>query len=225
RVTGGSLFKGEKTAISDVANIGEDTNWTGHHFAQANWYAFGRLAWNHQLSSEDIANEWIRQSFTNAADFVTPVRQMMMDSREAVVDYMMPLGLHHIFAFGHHYGPEPWGDIKGGRPDWMPWYYRNADTVGSGFDRTATGSNAVSQYYPPLDSIYGGINSCPENLLLWFHHVPWTHTMKSGRTLWDELCIHYDRGVQEVRGFQKTWDKLQAHIDQQRFVEVQSKLR
>jgi len=225
RVTDGSIFKGEKTAISAVANIGEDTNWTGHHFAQANWYAFGRLAWNHQLSSEDIANEWIRQSFTNAADFVTPVRQMMMDSREAVVDYMMPLGLHHIFAFGHHYGPEPWGDIKGGRPDWMPWYYHNADTVGLGFDRTATGSNAVSQYYPPLDSIYGGINSCPENLLLWFHHVPWTHTMKSGRTLWDELCIHYDRGVQEVRGFQKTWDKLQAHIDQQRFVEVQSKLR
>src|SRR5690606_6121506 len=147
--TDGSLFSGGKTAVSAVANIGEDTNWTGHHFAQANWYAFGRLAWNHQLSSEDIANEWIRQTFTNEADFVTPVRRIMMDSREAVVDYMMPLGLHHIFAFDHHYGPEPWGDRKGGRPDLMPWYYHNADTIGLGFDRTTAGSNAVSQYYRP----------------------------------------------------------------------------
>src|SRR5690606_7312333 len=192
RVTDGSIFKGKRTAISAVANIGEDTNWTGHHFAQANWYAFGRLAWNHELSPEEIAREWIHMTFTGDADFVKPIQQMMIDSREAVVDYMMPLGLHHIFAFDHHYGPEPWGDRKGGRPDWMPWYYHNADTIGLGFDRTATGSNAVSQYYPPLDSIYGNMTSCPENLLLWFHHVPWTHSMKSGRTLWDELCFHYD---------------------------------
>lgn len=225
RITDGSLFSGGKTAVSAVANIGEDTNWTGHHFAQANWYAFGRLAWNHQLSSEDIANEWIRQTFTNEADFVTPVRRIMMDSREAVVDYMMPLGLHHIFAFDHHYGPEPWGDLKGGRPDWMPWYYHNADTIGLGFDRTTAGSNAVSQYYRPLDSIYGNIASCPENLLLWFHHVPWTHSMKSGRTLWAELCFHYDRGVQEVREFQKAWDKLEPYLDTQRFNEVQAKLK
>lgn len=225
RITDGSLFSGGKTAVSAVANIGEDTNWTGHHFAQANWYAFGRLAWNHQLSSEDIANEWIRQTFTNEADFVTPVRRIMMDSREAVVDYMMPLGLHHIFAFDHHYGPEPWGDRKGGRPDWMPWYYHNADTIGLGFDRTTAGSNAVSQYYRPLDSIYGNIASCPENLLLWFHHVPWTHSMKSGRTLWAELCLHYDRGVQELREFQKAWDKLEPYLDTQRFNEVQAKLK
>ncbi len=225
RITDGSIGNHKKTAISAVANIGEDTNWTGHHFAQANWYAFGRLAWNHQLSSEQIAEEWICQTFTDEPNFVQPVRQLMMDSREAVVSYMMPLGLHHIFAFDHHYGPEPWGDRKGGRPDWMPWYYHNADTIGLGFDRTTTGSNAVSQYYPPLDSLYGNIASCPENLLLWFHHVPWTYTLKSGRTLWDELCFRYDQGVQEAREFQKEWDRLEEYIDHQRFQEVQSKLK
>lgn len=225
RITDGSIFKAKKTAISAVANIGEDTNWTGHHFAQANWYVFGRLSWNYELSSEEIAREWIQMTFTADADFVKPVQQMMMDSREAVVNYMMPLGLHHIFAFDHHYGPEPWGDMEGGRPDWMPWYYHNADSVGVGFDRTVTGSNAVSQYYPPLDSIYGRIESCPENLLLWFHHVPWTHTMKSGRTLWEELCLHYDNGVQEVREFQKIWDQMEGYVDGQRFSEVQSKLK
>ncbi|PRD47837.1 alpha-glucuronidase [Sphingobacterium haloxyli] len=225
RVTDGSIWRHKKTAISAVANIGEDTNWTGHHFGQANWYAFGRLAWNHALSSEEIAREWIHMTFTGDADFVKPIQQMMIDSREAVVDYMMPLGLHHIFAFDHHYGPEPWGDRKGGRPDWMPWYYHNADTAGLGFDRTTTGSNAVSQYSEPLRSIFNTIETCPENLLLWFHHVPWTHSMKSGRTLWDELCFHYDRGVQEVRGFQKIWDKLEPYVDEQRFSEVQSKLK
>jgi len=225
RVTDGSIWQQKKTAISAVANIGEDTNWTGHHFAQANWYAFGRLAWNHQLSSEEIAREWIRTTFTRDADFVKPVQQMMMDSREVVVDYMMPLGLHHIFAFDHHYGPEPWGDMEGGRPDWMPWYYHNADTVGLGFDRTTNGSNAVAQYNEPLRSIFNNIATCPENLLLWFHHVPWTHTMKSGRTLWDELCFHYDQGVQEVREFQKTWDQMEPYVDEERFKEVQSKLK
>src|SRR5699024_3575961 len=199
--------------ISAVANIGEDTNWTGHHFAQANWYAFGRLAWNHQLSSEQIAEEWIKMTFSSDQAFLEPVQQMMMDSREAVVDYMMPLGLHRIFAFDHHYGPEPWGDMPGGRPDWMPWYYHNADSTGLGFDRTTTGSNAVSQYNEPLRSAFNNLKTCPENLLLWLHHVSWTHSMKSGRTLWDELCFHYDRGVQEVREFQKTWDKLEQYVD------------
>lgn len=224
-ITDGSIWKGRKTAIAAVSNIGEDMNWTGHHFAQANWYAFGRLAWNHQLASENIAEEWICQTFTDSPAFVKPVRQMMMDSREAVVRYMMPLGLHHIFAFDHHYGPEPWGDMKGGRPDWMPWYYHNADTVGIGFDRTKSGSDAVSQYNEPLRSIYNHIETCPENLLLWFHHVPWIHTMKSERSLWDELCFHYDQGVQQARGFQKVWDQLEPHIDEQRFREVQSKLK
>lgn len=225
RITDGSIGDHKKTAISAVANIGEDDNWTGHHFGQANWYAFGRLAWNHQLTSEEIAEEWICQTFTDTIAFVAPVRQLMMDSREALVDYMMPLGLHHIFAFDHHYGPEPWGDIKGARPDWMPWYYHNADTMGIGFDRTKSGSNAVSQYNEPLRTLYGNITTCPENLLLWFHHVPWIHKMKSGRTLWDELCFRYDRGVQQTRDFQKVWDRLEQYVDKQRFHDVQSKLK
>ncbi|RZF59307.1 alpha-glucuronidase [Sphingobacterium corticibacterium] len=225
RITTSSAGGSKKTAISAVSNIGEDDSWTGHHFGQANWYAFGRLAWNHQLTSEDIAEEWICQTFTGATAFREPVRQMMMDSREAVVDYMMPLGLHHIFAFDHHYGPEPWGDMEGGRPDWMPWYYHNADTTGIGFNRTKSGSNAVSQYKEPLQTAYGNLTTCPENLLLYFHHVSWSHTMKSGRSLWDELCFRYDRGVKEVREFQKTWDRLESYVDQQRFEEVQSKLK
>lgn len=225
RVTDGSWHPSRVSAISAVANIGEDSNWTGHHFAQANWYAFGRLAWQHQLSSEQIAQEWLKLTFSSDEQFVRPVTEMMMTSREVVVNYMMPLGLHHIFAFDHHYGPEPWGDRKGGRADWMPWYYHNADTAGVGFDRTATGSNAVGQYRPPLDKLYGELESCPENLLLWFHHVPWDYRMHSGATLWDELCVHYDIGVQQVREFQKIWDRLENKVDPRRFAEVQSKLK
>ncbi len=225
RATDGTLRPQKYTAISAVANIGEDINWCGHHFAQANWYAFGRLAWNHSLDSEVIASEWIKMTFTSQKEFLEPIKWMMMSSREACVDYMMPLGLHHIFAFDHHYGPEPWGDVPGGRPDWMPWYYHNADEVGVGFDRTTTGSNAVSQYFPPLNTIFNDIDRCPENLLLWFHHVPWSHKMTSGHTLWEELCYRYDRGVHQVREYQKVWDKLESYIDPQRFKEVQSKLK
>lgn len=216
---------GRKTAIAAVANIGLDTNWTGHHFAQANWYAFGRLAWNNNLSSVQIADEWIRMTFTGVQEFVEPIKKLMLESREAAVDYMMPLGLHHLFAFEHHYGPEPWGDIPGGRPDWMPWYYHNADSVGLGFDRTVNGSRAVTQYNPPLDKIYGNISTCPENLLLWFHHVSWNYRMNSGNTLWTELCFRYDHGVQEVREFQKVWDRMEKYIDRPRFLAVQAKLR
>ena len=225
KLTGSRGYPGRKTAIAAVANIGEDTNWTGHYFAQANWYAFGRLAWNNTLSSAQIADEWIRMTFTGEPAFVEPVKTLMLESREAAVDYMMPLGLHHLFAFDHHYGPEPWGDIPGGRPDWMPWYYHHADSLGLGFDRTVNGSNAVSQYHPPLDRIYGTISTCPENLLLWFHHVPWNYRMKNGRTLWDELCFRYDHGVQKARGFQKIWDRMESYIDRSRFSAVQSKLR
>ncbi|MGJ1434540.1 alpha-glucuronidase [Sphingobacterium siyangense] len=216
---------GRKTAIAAVANIGLDTNWTGHHFAQANWYAFGRLAWNNNLSSVQIADEWIRMTFTGVQEFVEPIKKLMLESREAAVDYMMPLGLHHLFAFEHHYGPEPWGDIPGGRPDWMPWYYHNADSVGLGFDRTVNGSRAVTQYNPPLDKIYGNISTCPENLLLWFHHVSWNYRMNSGNTLWTELCFRYDHGVQKVREFQKVWDRMERYIDRSRFSDVQAKLR
>jgi len=225
KITDGTLRPAKLTAISAVANIGEDTNWTGHHFAQANWYAFGRLAWNHQLSSEQIADEWIKMTFTDDQNFLNPVKEMMLSSRETAVDYMMPLGLHHIFAGGHHYGPEPWGDYKGGRPDWSPVYYHQANAKGLGFDRTKTGSNAVSQYFPPLNERYGNISTCPENLILWFHHVPWDYTMKDGKTLWDKLCYTYDSGVKKVRDYQKTWDKMEPYIDKQRFADVQSKLR
>lgn len=225
KITDGTLRPAKLTAIAAVANIGEDTNWTGHHFAQANWYAFGRLAWNHNLTSEQIADEWIKMTFTDQQNFVDPVKKIMLTSRETAVDYMMPLGLHHIFAGGHHYGPEPWGDYKGGRPDWSPVYYHQANAEGLGFDRTKTGSNAVSQYFPPLNEIYGNIKTTPENLILWFHHVPWDYRMKDGKTLWDELCYKYDSGVQNVRNYQKIWDQIQPYIDSQRFSEVQDKLK
>lgn len=225
KITDGTLRPAKLTAISAVANIGEDTNWTGHHFAQANWYAFGRLAWNHQLTSQQIAEEWIKMTFTDDQNFLNPVKEMMLSSREIAVDYMMPLGLHHIFAGGHHYGPEPWGDYKGGRPDWSPVYYHQADAKGLGFDRTKTGSNAVSQYFTPLNERYGNISTCPENLILWFHHVPWDYTMKDGKSLWDELCYTYDSGVKKVRDYQKTWDRMEPYIDKQRFADVQSKLK
>ncbi|KFE99816.1 alpha-glucuronidase [Chryseobacterium formosense] len=225
KITDGTLRPAKLTAISAVANIGEDKNWTGHHFAQANWYAFGRLAWNHDLTSEQIADEWIKMTFNDDEKFLNPVKEMMLTSRETAVDYMMPLGLHHIFAGGHHYGPEPWGDYKGGRPDWSPVYYHQADEKGLGFDRTKTGSNAVSQYFPPLNDIYGNIKTTPENLILWFHHVPWDYKMKDGKTLWEELSYKYDTGVKNVRDYQKVWDKIQPYVDEERFAEVQSKLK
>ncbi|KAA6347212.1 Extracellular xylan exo-alpha-(1-_2)-glucuronosidase [termite gut metagenome] len=226
KTTDGTMFGHKITAISGVANIrGNVANWCGHQFAQANWYVFGRLAWNHNLSAEAIAEEWVRQTFTNDEAFVLPVTDMMMRSREAEVDFMMPLGLHHLFAFGHHYGPEPWVEVSFARPDWLPSYYHKADAVGLGYDRTITGSNAVGQYFSPLRESYGNLTTCDERFLLWFHHVPWTYTMKSGRTLWDELCYHYDRGVQEVRDFQKTWDRMEKYVDSERFAHVQSRLR
>ena len=173
RMTATPLFPGAITAIAGVANIGTDTNWCGHPLAQANWYAFGRLAWNPQLTSGEIVEEWIRQTFDMPQDAEQSVKELMLGSREAVVNYMMPLGLHHLFAWGHHYGPEPWCAVPGARPDWMPSYYHKADTFGIGFDRSRSGSNAVSQYHEPLCDLYDGAESCPEDLLLWFHHVTW----------------------------------------------------
>ncbi len=232
-VTDGTFVKAKTTAIAGVANIGEDINWTGHHFAQANWYAFGRQAWNHQITSKQIAEEWTSMTFnkpqqTNKSSIVNcqlSIVEILLSSHETCVNYMMPLGLHHIFAWDHHYGPEPWCDIPGARPDWLPKYYHNASKDGIGFDRSDKGSNAVSQYFSPLNEQFNNIETCPEKYLLWFHHVPWTHKMKNGRTLWDELCYRYDSGVQQVREYQKVWDKLESEIDSQRFVEVQSRLR
>ena len=212
------------TAIAGVANIGRDENWCGHHFAQSSWYGFGRMAWDCSLTSEEIAREWIMQTFTSDPGFVEPVLEMMMSSREAAVDYMMPLGLHHIFAWGHHYGPEPWCEIPGARADWLPKYYHKADAAGVGFDRTRSGSGNVDQYHEPLASIYNDISTCPEELLLWFHHTPWDHTMSSGRTLWDELCHRYDRGIRTVQSYISTWEEMRPFVDRKRWEEVKSKL-
>jgi alpha-glucuronidase len=237
RTTDGSIYQQKISAIAGVANIGLDTNWCGHDFAQSNWYAFGRLAWNNRLKSEQIADEWIKLTFSPAAtnntaannswntNFLVPVKQMMMESREAAVNYMMPLGLHHQFSANDHYGPGPWWAPARTRPDWTPPYYHKAETGGIGFDRTTKGTNAVSQYHEPLASLYNDPKTCPENLLLWFNHVSWDFKMKNGRTLWDEMCYRYDKGVQQVRGFQKTWDKVEAYVDSTRFKSVQRKLR
>jgi alpha-glucuronidase len=214
------------SAIAGVANTGDNVNWTGHHFGQSNWYAFGRLAWNPSLTSEQIADEWLKMTFTKDEGFVAPVKEMMLTSRETCVDYMMPLGLHHIFSFNHHYGPEPWGFVPGMRPDWTPVYYHKADAAGVGFDRTvATGSGSVSQYFPPLNELYGNLASCPEEYLLWFHRVAWDYRLKNGRTLWDELCYKYDSGLQAVREYQKVWDRAEQYVDAERFAAVQSKLK
>lgn len=212
-------------AVAGVSNIGSDANWCGHPFAQANWYAFGRLAWNPSLSSEAIADEWLRQTFSKEKEFVEPIGRLMLRSHEAAVDYMMPLGLHHIFAWGHHYGPEPWCNVPDARPDWMPSYYHRADDNGIGFDRSHTGSHATAQYPDSLCRLYDDPSTCPEQYLLWFHHLPWNHRMKSGRTLWDELCHRYDSGVQQVKEFQKTWDRVESLIDAERFRDVQSRLK
>lgn len=207
-------------AAAGVTNIGDDTNWCGNDLAQSNWYAFGRLAWNPALSSEEIAREWLAQTFTADSRFVRPMTEVMMQSREAVVDYMMPLGLHHIFAWGHHYGPEPWCEIEGARPDWLPTYYHRADKEGLGFDRTTDGSDAVSQYPDSLAAVFNSIDSCPDEFLLWFHHVPWKYEMKSGRTMWDELCLHYQRGVDAARGFRDTWKDMSPYVDAERHAAV-----
>src|SRR5574344_231804 len=212
-------------AIAGVANTGSDTNWCGHHFAQANWYAFGRLAWNPNISSSQIADEWIKQTFTNNKYFVEPVKNMMMESREATVNYMMPLGLHHIFKAEHHYGPEPWGNQRNFQITWRPVYYHKADSLGIGFDRSRSGSDAVSQYREPYAGIYNDITTCPEQYLLWFHHVPWTYKMKDGKTLWDELCYKYDSGVKDVQKFQNTWNSVKPYIDEQRFLDVENRLK
>ncbi len=235
-VTNGSVYKQKVTAIAGVANVGLDANWCGHPFAQANWYAFGRLAWNDELKSDKIADEWLRLTFAASApatlspakwttSFLQPVKKMMLESREAAVNYSMPLGLHHIFSADEHYGPGPWYAPRGVRVDWTPPYYHQADSNGIGFNRTKTGSDAVSQYHEPLASQFNNVATCPEIYLLWFHHVSWDYKTKSGRTVWDELCYRYDSGVKSVKSFQATWDRVQPFVDQQRFADVQRRLR
>lgn len=211
-------------AIAGVANIGNDDNWCGHHFSQANWYAFGRLAWNPGLTPEQIAVEWLCQTFTPDTAFVSPMTDVMLTSREACVDYMMPLGLHHIFKGDHHYGPESEGDRSDFPDEWKSVWYHKADTGGIGFDRSSAGTDAVSQYRAPYDSLYDSPETCPEEYLLWFHHLPWTYRMHDGTTLWQSLCSHYDRGVAMADSYLDTWRRMRPYVDRRRYEEVEQRL-
>lgn len=205
-----------------VANIGNDINWTGHPFGQANWYAYGRLAWNANLSSETIAGEWLRMTFSNEPGFLNILTPVMLESRETAVDYMTPLGLHHQMAEGHHWGPGPW--VDGVRPDWTSIYYHRADSLGLGFDRSSTGSGATFQYFPEVRELFDSPEACPEKLLLWFHHVSWDYRMESGRTLWQELVYRYYSGAAGVKKMQEDWLKIEAFIDRERFERVRQLL-
>lgn len=222
KVVDGSLDNHKLTAMAGVANTGNSINWTGHPFAQANWYAFGRLAWDPYLGSGNIADEWIRMTFSNDPEFVRRTLKMMMSSREFAVNYMTPLGLHHIMYAGLHYGPGPW--VSRGRQDWTAVYYHKADSSGVGFERTPAGSNATGQYFPEVRKVYESIQTCPENLLLWFHHVPWTYKTGSGRTLWDEMCFRYNSSVDSVRWMQQEWEKSKGMVDDERFEKVRGLL-
>jgi alpha-glucuronidase len=215
----GTLRQQQITAIAGVSNIGNEKNWTLHPFGQANWYAYGRLAWDYQLSSKQIAEEWVRQTFNNELVVVKSISKIMLTSREAVVNYMTPLGLHHLMGTNHHYGPAPWVN-NAGRADWNPVYYHRVDSFGIGFDRTKSGSNALEQYAPEVRQRFENIKTCPEEYLLWFHHVPWDYKMESGKSLWDELCTKYYSGVNSVRWMQQEWQSMSKYIDKERFVLV-----
>jgi alpha-glucuronidase len=222
RIIDGEVFPWDQTAMAGVSNIGNDCNWTGHPFGQANWYAFGRLAWDYTLTSGEIAEDWIRLTFGNDPEVIETIKKIMLASREAAVNYMTPMGLHHIMGRGHHYGPGPW--VTGGRADWTSVYYHQADTLGIGFDRTTSGSDALGQYAPEVQQLYEDPETCPEEYLLWFHHLPWDFHMKSGNSLWDELCFHYDRGVSTVGLMIDSWSGLEGKVDSERFREVSSLL-
>ncbi|MBK8503238.1 MAG: alpha-glucuronidase [Saprospiraceae bacterium] len=219
----GSITGQSITAMAGVANIGSDRNWTSHPFGQANWYVFGRLAWDYDLSAEAIAAEWVKQTFGNDPGMGQVVESIMLDSREAVVNYMTPLGLHHIMGAGHHYGPGPWVS-KMSRAEWTSTYYHRADSLGVGFDRTSTGTDAINQYHRQIARTFESINHCPEKYLLWFHHVPWHQPLASGNTLWNEICLHYQKGVDQVAGFVDRWQNIQDSIDEQRYHHVLSLL-
>jgi len=223
KVIDGTLDDHSLSGIAGVSNIGTDRNWCGHPFAQANWFAFGRLAWDHRQNSETIADDWMKMTFTNDEKFIEPAKSMLLSSREIAVSYMTPLGLHHLMGWSHHYGPAPW--INQGRPDWTSVYYHRADSIGIGFERSSTGSNAASQYFSPVKEKFDNLASCPEKYLLWFHHLPWVYKMKSGKNLWEELCSKYYSGVDSVRNMRKTWDRLAGRIDDERFNQVQTLLK
>ncbi|WP_255563362.1 alpha-glucuronidase family glycosyl hydrolase [Mucilaginibacter rivuli] len=207
------------TGMAGVANIGTDVNWCGHPFAQANWYCFGRLSWNPEETAADIADDWLRMTFTNDNAFIKQMKAEMLQSRENTVNYMTPLGLHHIMSANGHYGPGPWVDNLG-RADWNAVYYHKADTAGIGFDRTHTGSNALGQYSPEVRNYFENLNTCPDEYLLWFHHLAWNYKMRSGKTLWEEMVHHYYIGADSVKHMQQVWNLLQPYVDPERFNEV-----
>ena len=219
RVVDGALHGYSRTGVAGVANIGTDRDWTGSVFGQANWYAFGRLAWNPERSSRAIAGEWLRMTFSTDPFFVEAAADLMMQSREAIVDYMTPLGLAHIMGTGHHYGPAPWIDDLS-RPEWNPVYYHHANSEGIGFDRTSQGSNAVAQYAAPVADRFSNLEEVPDEYLLWFHRLPWDYQMRSGKTLWEELIAHYDHGVAEAEAMQAKWAGLEHFVDQERFARI-----
>ena len=229
-----SEARGEISAIAGVANVGRNPDWCGNLFNQANWYAFGRLAWNPSIQSSQIAEEWLRNTFPKpllmsrgrfTREFIEPMKEVMLSSREACVDYMMPLGLHHLFAWEHHFGPDPGCFVPGAREDWMPSYYHKAGPDGIGFDRTReTGSGAADQYNEPLASLYNGLETCPEELLLWFHHVGWDYRMHSGLTLWEELQRHYNQGVEQVRHYLDVWAGMKPFVSRRRYDAVRELL-
>jgi alpha-glucuronidase len=219
----GSVFDHDTSCILAVSNTGSDRNWCGHHFSQANWYASGRLAWNYELSAEAIADEWARMTWSNDPAVLATIKMMMNGSWPACINYMTPLGLHHIMQEHHHYGPDP-AFNSAPREDWNCVYYHCADTKGVGFDRSSRGSNAVSQYHSPLREQFDNLATCPEKYLLWFHHVPWDHRLQSGRTLWDELQHRYSEGVAFVEEMVETWQGLQPNIDPERHRHVSKRL-
>jgi alpha-glucuronidase len=208
--------------MAAVANTGSDTNWCGHDFSQANWYAFGRLAWDHELPAAHIAEEWVKMTFTSDPQTVDRIRDMMLGSREAFVSYSMPLGLHHLIG-GDHYAPMPWND-KEPRQDWTATYYHRADTKGIGVDRSTHGNNAVSQYFPAARNQFDDVASCPESLLLWFHRVAWNRKLRSGRTLWQEMCDKYYQGHEQAVAMQATWNSMAGKIDPDRHRAVSDRL-
>jgi alpha-glucuronidase len=223
KVVDGSVFEHDTSCILAVSNTGSDRNWCGHHFSQANLYAYGRLAWDYELSSETIADEWARMTWSNETAVLEPIKAMMHGSWPACINYMTPLGLHHIMQEGHHYGPDP-GHNSAPREDWNCVYFHRADKEGLGFDRTHDGSNAVSQYYSPLREQFDSLETCPEKYLVWFHHVPWDHCLQSGRTLWNEMQALYNDGVVFVEQMAATWQSLAGSIDAQRHQHVSERL-
>ena len=223
KVLAGEVHPQSLTGIAGVLNPGTDVNWCGHDFSQSNWYALGRMAWNHDLSAETIAEEWTRQTWSNDPSAVKTIVDMMMRSREIFVNYTMPIGLHHLID-GDHYAPAPQNN-RASRIDWTATYYHKASAEGIGFDRTSKGNKAVEQYFPPVRDLFDNPATCPEIFLLWFHRLPWDYKMKSGKTLWEELCEKYYSGAKDAEGLAKTWDSLSGKIDPQRHKAVADRLK